>query len=66
MVFGPSNIVTKISVENMKIENAEILTLGSNVMYELDCKKEISVRTAKAVSKFNGTGKVMEEHILVK
>jgi len=51
MVFGDKQISSKICIDGVELENVEKFTyLESNVIYDLDCSKEIAVRIAKAMA----------------
>jgi len=50
-VFGSRVTRRKISVKGIEIENSEKFTyLRSNITHDLDCKKEISDRIARALA----------------
>ena len=49
MVFGERNMEETLKVNGEEIQNVEEFTcLGSTVTYDLDCKKEVTLRFAKA------------------
>ena len=49
MVFGERNMEETLEVNGEEIQNVEEFTyLGSTVTYDLDCKKEMTLRFAKA------------------
>ena len=49
MVFGERNMEDTLKVNGEEIQNVEEFTiLGSTVTYDLDCKKEVTLRFAKA------------------
>lgn len=59
MVFGNKEIEKKISVDGVELENVEKFTyLGSNMTYDLDCKKEISIRIAKSRANLKAMDKI--------
>ena len=49
MVFGERNMGETLKVNGEEIQNVEEFTyLGSTITYDLDCKKEVTLRFAKA------------------
>ena len=49
MVFGERNIEEKLKVNGEGVQNVEEFTyLGSTVTYDLDCKREVTIRLSKA------------------
>ena len=59
MAFGERNPPKKMVVEGIQLENVEKFTyLGSNMTYDLDCKKEVLVRIAKATAALKALDKI--------
>ena len=49
MVFGERNIEEKLKVNGEEVQNVEEFTyLGSTVTYDIDCKREATLRLSKA------------------
>ena len=59
MVFGEKNLAKKIVVDGIQLENVENFTyLGSNMTYDLDGRKEVLVRIAKASAALKAMDKI--------
>lgn len=59
MVFGQKDIGRKIQVDGIEIENVENFTyLGSNITYDMNCKKEVTNRAAKALGNMQAMEKI--------
>ena len=59
MVFGEKDIAKKIVVDGIQLDNVEKFTyLGCNMTYDLDCRKEVTVRVAKATGMLQAMEKI--------
>ena len=59
MVFGDKQIMSKICIDWIELENVEKFTyLRSNMSYDLDCSNEIAVRIAKAMANLKALDKI--------
>ncbi|XP_067125510.1 uncharacterized protein [Centruroides vittatus] len=58
-IFGDNNMTRNFLVDKKNIKNVESFTyLGSKLTYNLDCRKEIEIRTAKAKTNLKAMDKI--------